>query len=93
MLVGNDVTVEIIDRAIVQFDNSTERAAPTKSTPVDNTPKHNEIRPLWLVEREAIEAAVEASDGNVNRAATLLEVAPSTIYRKMQAWTDDKNEQ
>lgn len=93
MLVGNDVTVEIIDRAIVQFDNSTERAAPAKSTPVDNTPKHSDIRPLWLVEREAIQAAVEASDGNVNRAATLLEVAPSTIYRKMQAWTDEKNDQ
>jgi transcriptional regulator of acetoin/glycerol metabolism len=26
------------------------------------------------------------SGGNVNRAAALLEVAPSTIYRKVKGW-------
>ncbi len=46
------------------------------------------IKPLWLVEKEAIQNAIEASDGNINRAASLLEVAPSTIYRKMQAWNE-----
>jgi len=46
------------------------------------------IEPLWLVEKRAIEAAIEACDGNVNRAAGLLEVAPSTLYRKRQAWTE-----
>jgi DNA-binding NtrC family response regulator len=44
------------------------------------------VEPLWLVEKRAIQAAIAASDGNVNRAAGLLEVAPSTIYRKLQAW-------
>jgi two-component system repressor protein LuxO len=48
-----------------------------------------EVRPLWLVEKEAIQNAIEVSDGNINRAAILLEVAPSTIYRKVQAWKDD----
>ncbi len=46
------------------------------------------IEPLWLVEKRAIEAAIVACDGNVNRAAGLLEVAPSTLYRKRQAWQD-----
>ena len=36
--------------------------------------------------RGAIEAAIEACDGNINQAAGLLEVAPSTIYRKLQNW-------
>ena len=46
------------------------------------------IEPLWLIEKNAVEAAIEACDGNINRAAGLLEVAPSTLYRKRQAWKD-----
>jgi two-component system repressor protein LuxO len=44
------------------------------------------IEPLWMVEKRAIEAAIAACDGNINRAAGLLEVAPSTLYRKKQSW-------
>lgn len=51
------------------------------------TPR-KEIQPLWLVERKAIEQAIDSCDGNVNRAAGLLEVAPSTIYRKLQTWQE-----
>jgi len=45
-----------------------------------------EILPLWIIERQAIERAIKACDGNINKAAGLLEVAPSTIYRKLQTW-------
>ncbi len=44
------------------------------------------IRPLHVIEREAIERAIEFCDGNIPRAAVFLEVNPSTIYRKRQAW-------
>ena len=44
------------------------------------------IKPLADVEREVIERAIELCDGNVPKAATLLEVSPSTIYRKKQGW-------
>lgn len=44
------------------------------------------IRPLWRLEREAIMEAIKACNGNIPRAAALLEVSPSTIYRKLQAW-------
>jgi len=44
------------------------------------------IRPLQIVEREAIENAIESCHGNIPKAAALLEVSPSTIYRKKQAW-------
>ncbi len=44
------------------------------------------IRPLHLVEKEAIERAIRLCDGNIPRAAALLEVSPSTLYRKRQAW-------
>lgn len=44
------------------------------------------IRPLAQVEREAIEAAITACDGNVPKAAVMLGVSPSTIYRKRLVW-------
>lgn len=47
-----------------------------------------EIRPLAEVEREAIEAAVQHCNGNIPRAAAALQVAPSTLYRKLQLWKD-----
>ena len=46
------------------------------------------IRPLATVERETIERAIELCDGNIPKAAGLLDVSPSTIYRKKQTWDD-----
>ena len=86
MLVGNDISTSIIDEAIAQFDDSPETAGATVKQRPAEPASDLTIKPLWLVEKEAIQAAIEASDGNINRAASLLEVAPSTIYRKMQGW-------
>jgi DNA-binding NtrC family response regulator len=44
------------------------------------------VRALWIVEKEAIEAAIASCDGNIPRAAQLLEISPSTIYRKRLSW-------
>jgi two-component system repressor protein LuxO len=52
------------------------------------TPTMAAVRPLWQVERDAIEAAIQFYDGNIPRAAAALEISPSTIYRKRQAWSD-----
>ncbi|MGY4107009.1 sigma-54-dependent transcriptional regulator [Aeromonas encheleia] len=57
-----------------------EASAPTQR----NAP----IRPLWLVEKEAIEQAITSCDGNIPKAAALLEISPSTIYRKKQNWEE-----
>ncbi|MCB1737269.1 MAG: sigma-54-dependent Fis family transcriptional regulator [Gammaproteobacteria bacterium] len=46
------------------------------------------IRPLWRVERDAIEQAINACDGNIPRAAALLEISASTVYRKLQTWKE-----
>ena len=45
-----------------------------------------DVLPLWQVERRAIETAIQKCDGNVVQAAHLLEVSPSTIYRKRAEW-------
>ncbi len=49
------------------------------------------VKPLWLTERDAIEGAIKACDGNIPRAAALLEVSPSTIYRKRQTWEEQNS--
>lgn len=47
-----------------------------------------EIKPLWQVEKAAILQAIEKAGGNVPRAAAMLEVSPSTVYRKLQSWDE-----
>ena len=47
-----------------------------------------QIRPLALVERETIEHAIALCGDNIPKAAALLEVSPSTIYRKKQSWEE-----
>ena len=44
------------------------------------------IRPLWEIEKQVIEQAIENCDGNIPKAAAMLEISPSTIYRKRQQW-------
>lgn len=46
----------------------------------------NDVTPLWKIEKYAIEKAIEVCDGNIPRAAAMLEISPSTIYRKKMNW-------
>ncbi len=59
-------------------------AAPIPRAPQPLTP--DAIKPLWEVEKDAIEDAITACDGNIPRAAALLQISASTIYRKRLAW-------
>jgi DNA-binding NtrC family response regulator len=43
--------------------------------------------PLADVERELIEATIAACDGSIPRAAKVLGVSPSTLYRKLESWS------
>ena len=63
----------------------TGHPAPVAAEPPRGAPSPP-IRPLWLIERETIEQAIEQCQGNIAEAAALLEISPSTIYRKRQAW-------
>ena len=44
------------------------------------------ILPLWETEKQAIEDAIESCGGNIPKAAALLGISASTIYRKRQHW-------
>ncbi len=71
-------------------DKAVTRQAPqienTISIAVDDYRGAEAIKPLADVERETIEQAISFCDGNIPRAAALLDVSPSTIYRKKQGW-------
>lgn len=64
--------------------------------PIQRTPRNNgsvismvpsndgSIVPMWQVELDHIQHALEKTGNNVPKAATLLEMSPSTIYRRMK---------
>jgi two-component system repressor protein LuxO len=43
---------------------------------------------MWRQEQRIIEEAIQRSGGNIALAAAALEISPSTIYRKRQAWSE-----
>ncbi|MAV46326.1 MAG: sigma-54-dependent Fis family transcriptional regulator [Alphaproteobacteria bacterium TMED89] len=53
-------------------------ATPTTAAPISE----DELRPMWIIEQEMIDKALEFTGGNVNKAASLLEISPSSVYRK-----------
>ena len=55
--------------------------------------KASDILPLWMTEKIAIEQAIKACDGNIPRASGYLDVSPSTLYRKLQAWNNKEEKQ
>jgi len=59
--------------------NATGEGAPVRKR-ADN------ILPLWETEKLAIEDAITSCGGNIPKAAALLGISASTIYRKRQHW-------
>ncbi|SDM20595.1 two-component system, repressor protein LuxO [Modicisalibacter muralis] len=82
----------VLRRAIVMHDGDTLTEAmlhlPVAMLKIQAVSRRNSTTscPLWMVERDAIEQAISECGGNVPRAAALLEVAPSTLYRKRLGW-------
>jgi DNA-binding NtrC family response regulator len=65
-------------------------ASPPALRLASESPRAGVVKPLWVVEKEAIERALLACGGNVPRAAALLEVNPSTIYRRKAEWDKER---
>lgn len=90
-LLLTSASTEIDESAIHQVISVTEIAADNErvarlSRASGDSTDSLSIQPLWMSEKRAIEEAIAACDGSINRAAQYLEVAPSTIYRKLQSW-------
>ncbi|MGD9917217.1 MAG: sigma-54-dependent transcriptional regulator [Paenirhodobacter sp.] len=64
-------------------------SGPPEAEPAAPPPGTGTPRSLAQIEREAIEAALARHGGSVPRAARDLDVAPSTLYRKLDSWRKD----
>lgn len=90
---GTEVTAQMLLKPIK--DDLTphvvieEQALTVNTAPmINHDTARTAIVPLWQVEKETIEHAIQHCDGNIPKAAVLLEINPSTIYRKLQSWKD-----
>jgi two-component system repressor protein LuxO len=69
-----------------QYIPSNEQPNTSNLAPETEATTNTVIKPLWQVEKNAIESAILFCDGNIPKAAAMLEVSPSTIYRKKLGW-------
>lgn len=81
---GEEVSVAMMPPPLSEPTPTPPPAAAQLVAAVPAGPK--EIKPLWQVEKEAIEDAIAECGGNIPRAATLLGISASTIYRKKLTW-------
>ena len=94
---GDTVTAEMLTAALQMQEVAMPAPQPRRDAPLRLVhdaaePHHGQpdrVRPLADVEREAIEGALAAAGNNVAKAAAMLEISPSTIYRKVARWGGD----
>ncbi|MBU8542325.1 MULTISPECIES: sigma-54-dependent transcriptional regulator [Roseomonadaceae] len=71
------------------LDSAAPQAAPSPEAPPEDPPRAPEaFLSLAEVEKRHILAALDATGQDVPRAAAMLGVNPSTIYRKLQSWRE-----
>lgn len=75
---GGEITAGMIDTA----DDDRHSAAEGRDALT------GAILPMWRQEQRIIEDAIARCNGNIALAAQALELSPSTIYRKRQAWAE-----
>lgn len=88
---GVEVTLSMLEQAL--HGDLDRRSSPQKilaGSAVKERRHHHpeDIEPLWQVEKYAIQRAIDMCEGNILKAAALLEISPSTIYRKQKQWQE-----
>jgi len=81
MFDGGELDVERIEAADIEFRGMLR-------APAAGEPKRPTVLPMWQQEQKIIEDAIVSLGGNIALAAAALEISPSTIYRKRQAWAE-----
>jgi DNA-binding NtrC family response regulator len=94
---ADSVTAEMLAQPLGHGPDDGGKARPAAAPPTASArpaspsgaflhPGEDQIVPLWQVEREAIERAINVCNGNIPRAAAFLGISASKIYRKKQSW-------
>lgn len=87
---GEELTAEMLSFSVARSQGSFCEL-PSKSHRRPTEPDRNRIevclsQPFILIERSIIEAAIAQCDGSIPKAAEMLRLSPSTIYRKKENW-------
>lgn len=91
---GTEVSVAMLPEDITRISDTSVTSGSEVVSLIEKTTEEKDskdfsimdIRPLWVIEKEAITQAIDVCDGNIPKAAAMLDVSPSTIYRKIQSW-------
>lgn len=75
---------QLLARPMLQDQQDAANEPPEPSIPV----MRDLVLPMWRQEQRIIESAIQSFAGNIALAAAALELSPSTIYRKRQAWAE-----
>lgn len=86
---GEELSADMLAMPQAGGPSRRSMSAPRPPQPNRGGSMDSNVRPLAVVERETIESAIEAAGGNIPRAAAMLEVSPSTIYRKKTQWDQE----
>ncbi|PCI05099.1 MAG: sigma-54-dependent Fis family transcriptional regulator [Hyphomicrobiales bacterium] len=85
---GEELTAAMLPPLAGGVDIAAAAVSTSPVSPAAAATSNIVLRPMWQVEREMIEAAMAECGDNVHRAAALLEISPSTIYRRIR---DEEN--
>jgi two-component system, repressor protein LuxO len=87
---GGWVTLEMLPPGLSEEGSIPALAAPSPAPAADPLPLDGLVgMTLAEAERRLIEATLAQHGGSVPRAARVLDVSPSTLYRKMESWRKD----
>ncbi|WP_137297390.1 sigma-54 dependent transcriptional regulator [Psychromonas sp. SP041] len=87
---GTDITSDMLPETFGKKSLSAIKPASiTTDSHINVSSKEANIKdiiPMWLIEKNVIEQAINICDGNIPLAAAHLGVSASTIYRKIKSW-------
>jgi DNA-binding NtrC family response regulator len=85
------VTVTMLPLEILHLGEGLAAPVPVKPLPPQVALDGGDLgqligRPLAEIERIVIETTISENNGSISKAARVLDVSPSTLYRKLEAW-------
>jgi len=86
---AEEISLDMLPAPVNTITPANSRYISARESPnsIDNSTSPD-IIPLWQVEKQAIEYTIKLCDGNIPRAAALLDVSASTLYRKKERWLE-----
>lgn len=85
---GGPVTLDMLPDIVSDEGGPAGRPASTTLAAPEPMVEALVGKPLAEIERLVIEATLRRFDGSVPKAARILDLAPSTLYRKIEGWKD-----